>query len=321
VSEIVRLTKTELRHYNPEKSLQQIAAIEAVIRLLGRRINSKSAAEAQREEDIEKLKEASAAYVAFWANYICWRDSVVVLGRPEKISDRKSLLPPSDPGDVTAHRQRKKLCTKDAEGRTIVDEEKAIEAIEEIRSRTIRLHHQEPITTVRGTEGTGEFERYTPARYIEAVRKVLGEIDVDPATCAMAQNVVRAKMFFTAQTDGLSKEWRGRIFLNPPYHRDLAPRFIRKLVEEIDLGHVTAAIVLTNNCTDTDWFDAAFRSCSSLCFTHGRIGFLTPPIGTEVFPTQGQTFFYFGNEAVRFEDVFCTIGFCVQPTRNYENCK
>jgi len=31
---------------------------------------------------------------------------------------------------------------------------------------------------VHGTEGTGEVERYTPPKYIEAARKVLGEIDL-----------------------------------------------------------------------------------------------------------------------------------------------
>ena len=29
------------------------------------------------------------------------------------------------------------------------------------------------VGTVRGTEGTGEFERYTPSRYIELAREVL----------------------------------------------------------------------------------------------------------------------------------------------------
>jgi hypothetical protein len=43
--------------------------------------------------------------------------------------------------------------------------------------------------------GTGENEWYTPKQYIEAARKVLGEIDLDPATSEKAQETIGAKCF------------------------------------------------------------------------------------------------------------------------------
>jgi hypothetical protein len=171
------------------------------------------------------------------------------------------------------------------------------------------------VAVVRGTFGTGEFERYTPTRYIEAVREALGDIDLDPATCCAAQEVVRAKTFFTVETDGLARPWHGRVFLNPPYHRDLMSRFVAKLVDEISAGRVTAAIMLTNNTTDTIWFDAALRACASLCFTRGRIRFVDPHGGELGQPTQGQMFLYFGPDVARFERVFRgAVGLCARPS-------
>jgi hypothetical protein len=59
-------------------------------------------------------------------------------------------------------------------------------------------------------------EWYTPKRYIDAARKVLRSIDLDPATSKLAQTVVKAKTFYTAEDDGLSKQWHGRVWLYPP---------------------------------------------------------------------------------------------------------
>jgi hypothetical protein len=52
---------------------------------------------------------------------------------------------------------------------------------------------------------TGEMEWFTPALYIEKARRVLGQIDLDPASCALAQEVVQARHFFTVNDDGLMR--------------------------------------------------------------------------------------------------------------------
>jgi ParB family chromosome partitioning protein len=171
--------------------------------------------------------------------------------------------------------------------------------------------------TVRGGGGTGEYERYTPGKYIELARTVMGTIDLDPASCDVAQNIVRATRFFTAQDDGLTKEWYGNIWLNPPYHRDLGPRFVRKLLTELAFGRVTQAVMLTNNSTDTDWFREAVSVCQAVCFTKGRINFLESDGVTELFPTQGQTLFYYGTEVERFCDEFSKVRFLATQFRSY----
>jgi hypothetical protein len=76
------------------------------------------------------------------------------------------------------------------------------------------------------TLGTGEYEWYTPPKYIELARAVLGEIDLDPASSEKAQEAVRAKRYFTAADQGLRHEWRGRVWLNPPYAQPLIGQFV-----------------------------------------------------------------------------------------------
>jgi ParB family chromosome partitioning protein len=163
-------------------------------------------------------------------------------------------------------------------------------------------------TIVRGTTGTGDNEWFTPPEYIEAARLVLGEIDLDPASHPVAQKTLKAGRIFTREDDGLEQEWHGRIWLNPPYARDEIGRFVDKLILEIDRGNTTAAIMLTHNYTDTLWFQEAARAVDLLCFTRGRIKFVDVA-GAECNPTQGQAFFYYGDNTERFRDVFSSFGF------------
>jgi len=59
-------------------------------------------------------------------------------------------------------------------------------------------------------------EHYSPENVVEAARGVLGGFDLDPASCAKANEFIRAKQIFTAQDNGFSKAWHGSVFLNPP---------------------------------------------------------------------------------------------------------
>lgn len=161
---------------------------------------------------------------------------------------------------------------------------------------------------VRGTFGTGENEWYTPDEHIELARSVLGSIDLDPASSHVANRVVKAENFYSQETNGLEKEWAGTVWLNPPYAQPAISHFADKMVSEWESGRVSAAIVLTHNYTDTAWFQKLARAATAICFTRGRVRFVSPS-GELAAPTQGQAFFYFGAEADIFADVFGEIGF------------
>jgi len=160
-------------------------------------------------------------------------------------------------------------------------------------------------------QGTGENEWYTPQEHIDAACKVLGTIDLDPASSEIANQRVQAGRIFTIADDGLTKEWGGKVWMNPPYAQPHISNFIEKLASEYEAGRVTEAVALTHNYTDTQWFHRAALSCAAICFTRGRIGFLSPE-GKRAAPTQGQAFFYYGSKVEQFIEAFCQIGFVVE---------
>jgi hypothetical protein len=157
---------------------------------------------------------------------------------------------------------------------------------------------------------TGNSENYTPPEIIECVRQVMGSIDLDPASCKMAQEVVQADEYYTEEESGLDVPWHGKVFLNPPYGMPLIQQFTDKLVEE--LPNIHSAILLTNDQTDTLWFQKCARQAKIICFNTGRIGFYTPD-KEKTAPTNGQAFQYFGPDAKRFIEVFKEQGLLVRP--------
>lgn len=160
---------------------------------------------------------------------------------------------------------------------------------------------------IPGSEEYDGDEWYTPTEYVEAARKVLGRIGLDPASCPTAQGVVRAEKYYTKDDDGLLLPWRGTVFLNPPYSYPLVEQFTKRAVDLYRQGTIEAAIILTNNCTDAGWFHNIATSSGAFCFTRGRVQFWRD--NQERFATrQGQVFFYLGPDVATFRATFAQFG-------------
>lgn len=153
------------------------------------------------------------------------------------------------------------------------------------------------------TNNSKDDEWYTPAIYIDAARKVLGEIDLDPASNDFANETVQAKTYFTEEDNGLEQEWFGRIWMNPPYSSALLIRFADKLIT----SNFEQAVVLVNNATETAWFEKMVSKASAIVFHKGRIKFRKRD-GEHGSPLQGQAFIYYGNNADKFLEVFSKFG-------------
>ena len=118
---------------------------------------------------------------------------------------------------------------------------------------------------------TGDMEWYSPPELIERARAVMGSIDCDPASCALAQRVGRARTWFDAKRDGLKQRWTGNVWLNPPFSRGLIDQFVEKLLAE--RRNFSQAIAVVHSRTDANWFQRLGDAASAIAFPKGHIKF------------------------------------------------
>jgi DNA N-6-adenine-methyltransferase (Dam)/Protein of unknown function (DUF3102) len=156
-------------------------------------------------------------------------------------------------------------------------------------------------------------EWYTPAPYIDAARELLGGIDLDPASSAIANRIVKATTFYDIEANGLTKSWHGRVWLNPPYGKDGGESnqelWSMRLIDQYRSGITTEAVLLVNAVTDRKWFRPLWQFL--ICFTDHRICFYTAE-GTADRPTYGNAFIYLGRQQERFCAIFDRFGVIVR---------
>jgi hypothetical protein len=103
----------------------------------------------------------------------------------------------------------------------------------------------------------------TPKYILEA----LGKFDLDPCASPIAPWKCADLQHFS---HGLDFEWRGRVWLNPPFNRYEVGKWIMRLAEHGD------GIALLHARTEAAWFDPCWEFASSILFLADRLYFYYP---------------------------------------------
>jgi len=165
-----------------------------------------------------------------------------------------------------------------------------------------------PEHNVHVSNNSGENEWYTPPFIIETAKSVMGNIDLDPASSRLANEIVGAKEFYTIEDDGIKKDWHGKVWLNPPYSQPDISNFAKAVTHK----KYDEIMILVNNATETDWFRMMADISKVICFINKRVKFIDRD-GNPGAPLQGQAIMYKGSNIDGFIKKFKENGLCMIP--------
>lgn len=106
----------------------------------------------------------------------------------------------------------------------------------------------------------------TPPEILQA----LGAFDLDPCAAPSPRPWPTAHHHIELPADGLAEPWFGRVWLNPPYGRDVGDWLARLAVH----GRGTALVFAR---TETEWFrPRVWEAAAAILFIEGRLFFHRP---------------------------------------------
>ena len=108
----------------------------------------------------------------------------------------------------------------------------------------------------------------TPQDLFEALDSIF-HFDLDP--CASRSNH-KCRRYFTKKGNGLSKNWFGSVFMNPPYGSVIG-HWIKKAYEESQRHDVEVVVCLIPSRTDTRYWHDYVMKASEVWLIKGRIRF------------------------------------------------
>lgn len=152
----------------------------------------------------------------------------------------------------------------------------------------------------------------TPPKYVDAVRRFLGKIYLDP--CSNEKSIVNAKTEYALpKTDGLKASWDFKtIYVNPPYGLDKQRKtsikhWIKKCAEANNL-HGSEVLALIPVAVNTKhWKQYIFGKASNICFlADTRLKFING--AHDKGAPMACAIIYWGNDSKKFYDHFSKYG-------------
>jgi phage N-6-adenine-methyltransferase len=132
------------------------------------------------------------------------------------------------------------------------------------RTLTLPASSQSAPISVHFSSTTDEWE--TPRSLFDELDRIFGGFTLDP--CATNANAKCAR-FYTREDDGLSQPWTGKVFMNPPYGRQIG-KWVRKAWEESQAGALVVCLLPAR--VDTRWWHDYARQ-GHVYFLKGRLRF------------------------------------------------
>lgn len=92
----------------------------------------------------------------------------------------------------------------------------------------------------------------------------LGVFDLDPAA-PMSSPFTTAKLEYSELENGIIQPWKGRVWLNPPFHRRQRPKWMKLMSE-----HNNGIMLIPAACETDAFYKYVWGKASGILFLKGR---------------------------------------------------
>ena len=155
-------------------------------------------------------------------------------------------------------------------------------------------------------QDSGNVEWYTPSYIVEAARKTMGSIDLDPFSSFRANENVKADHIYDKDMDGFEKEWFGNVWCNHPFSRVNNQKIFKKAISEFEKGNCKNICLITFASTSEKWFIPSM--VYPQCFIHRRVQYMDDSLQIVKGVTKGSVVTYIGENTDNFYNAFKDYG-------------